>query len=291
MQETLPRTLRSLEVAAQGLDVETIVVDDEAGNGLPWARNRGLERATGDCVFFVDADDTVEPGFFRLPITALSNANADFCIFQYRGAPLKRNYTLSGRNVIRRAFLPAFIGYSMEDVRRWNRGGSLFHYREPGSVWRACFRREFLERNHLRFDEDLRIYEDAAFMSECALCAERTVSIAKDLYNYVPNPSGIIATVTGSRKHWDYKFAILRYRERLETMYGDVWSFCEASCVFSALEMMRMWRKAGLSFSEFRKDLSIYLADERVKEAVRTFPISVRHPLVALGVLLLRVLT
>ena len=59
-ERTLPATLRSLEAAARGLDVEIIVSDDEAGRGLSWARNRGLDRATGDVVFFVDADDTID---------------------------------------------------------------------------------------------------------------------------------------------------------------------------------------------------------------------------------------
>lgn len=287
-QETLPRTLRSLEIAAKGLDVETIVSDDEAGNGLPWARNRGLERATGDYVFFVDADDTVHPNYFRHPLAVVEEANADFCLFQYSGAALKRNYTLSGNALIRSVLLPAFVGYSMGDVRRWNQGGGLYLRREPGSVCRVCFHREFLERNHLRFDESLLIYEDAAFLSECALCAERTVSLAENLYNYLPNPKGIIATVTGSRNHWDYKFAMLRCRERFEAKYGGVWPYCEASCVFSALEMMRMWRGAGLSFREFRQGLGEYLSDERVRTAVRSFPRSLRHPLVAAGVTALR---
>ena len=287
-QLTLPRTLRSLEVAAKGLDVETIVSDDEAGNGLPWARNCGLERATGDYVFFVDADDTVHPDYLRHPLAATVAAKADFCIFQYRGGELKRDYTLEGNAVIRAAFLPAFVGYSFDDVRRWNCGGGLALRREPGSVWRVCFRRDFLERNHLRFDENLLIYEDAAFMSECALCANRTVSLAENLYDYLPNPNGIIATVTGSRKHWDYKFAMLRCRERFEEKYGGVWAHCEASCVFSALEMMRMWKGAGLTFGEFRRGLAAYLADERVKRAIRDFPTALRHPLVAAGVTALR---
>ena len=280
--------LRSLEVAAKGLDVETIVSDDEAGNGPSWARNRGLERATGDYVFFVDADDAVRPDFFRHPIAALEESEADFCLCQYSGMKLKRNATLEGNAAVRAVLLPAFIGYSMGDVRRWNNGGVLAANRELGYVWRGAFRRDFIERRKLRFDETLLVNEDAAFWAECALCAERTVSLEETLYDYLPNTNGVSSTARRTRKYWDYKFAMLRCRERFEEKYGGVWAHCEASCVFSALEMMRMWKGAGLTFGEFRRGLAAYLADERVKRAIRDFPTALRHPLVAAGVTALR---
>lgn len=201
---------------------------------------------------------------------------------------MKRDYTLEGNVVIRAALLPAFIGYSFGDVRRWNGGGALSANRELGYVWRGAFRREFIERRSLRFDETLRINEDAAFWAECVLCAERTVSLEETLYDYLSNPNGVSSMARRTRKYWDYKFAMLRCRERFEAKYGGVWPYCEASCVFSALEMMRMWRGTGLSFREFRQGLGEYLSDERVRTAVRSFPRSLRHPLVAAGVTALR---
>ena len=190
---------------------------------------------------------------------------------------------------MRAALLPAFIGYSFDDVRRWNAGGCLAAHREPGSVCRAVFRRDFIERHGIRFDERLFIYEDAPFFAECALYADRVVSLRENLYNYLPNPGGITATVTGSRRHWDYKFAALARRTHLaETGGSDVWRYCEASHVFSALEMLTLWRKAGLSFGEFRKGLAKYLANPVVADAMRRFPVAPRHPAAAAAVLALR---
>jgi len=277
---TLPRTLRSLEAASAALAVETVVVDDPEGKGLSWARNRGLERATGDVVFFCDADDTVEPDFFRHPLAALESSSADFCLFQYASAPLRRDYDLKGNAAVRRALLPAYIGFSFDDVRRWNAGGDLFANREPGSVCRVAFRRDFLARHGLRFDERLFIYEDAPFMSECALHATRVVSLRENLYDYEPSPVGITATVTGRERYWDYKFAIHARRLALDALDGTVWSYCEASAVFTLIELARA-----------RRDWRRYLAEPRVREALRDFPISPRHPLVALAVLYLRCLS
>jgi len=270
---TLPQTLRSLDVAAEGLDVEQIVVEDPEGRGLSWARNRGLDRAKGDVVFFCDADDTVDRDFFRHPLAALGSSHAELCIFQYAAAPLKRDYDLTGNADVRRALLPAYIGFSLDDVRRWNAGGDLSANREPGSVCRVAFARDFIARHGLRFDETLFIYEDAPFMAECALYAERVVSLRESLYNYLPSSVGITATVTRRQKYWDYKYAIHSRRLALDARAGGVWPYCEASAVFSLLELMRA-----------RRDWRRFLDAPRVRDAVRAFPLSPRHPLVALAV-------
>jgi len=252
-----------------------IVVEDPEAKGLPWARNQGLDRATGDVVFFVDADDTVHPDFFRRPLEKLLSTGADFCLFENSRSPLRRDYDLVGNEAIRAALLPAYIGFSFEDVRRWNAGGDLFANREFGSVCRVAFKRDFLARHRLRFDERLLIYEDAPFMSECALCADRVTSLRENLYDYLPSPIGITATETGRAKYWGYKFAIHDLRRSLDERYGGVWKYCEASPVFTALELMRA-----------RRGLRQYLELPRVRESLRAFPRSLRHPLTALAVTL-----
>lgn len=238
----LPKALSSLKTAIAALpektDAEIIVVQDIEGNGLSWARNRGLEQASGEYVFFCDADDQVEKFFLAKPLAAIESSHADFCIFDYAYAPLKRDYNLSGNESIRAALLPAFMGFSWADFRRAIaaviRGlfvktnqtaidrftGALSIYREPGSVWRCVFRKSFLDLNNIRFNEKLRIYEDAPFMCECALNAGKTVSLKEKLYNYSPGESGIVRTVTNSKDYWCYKREIAIVRENLNRRYG-----------------------------------------------------------------------
>lgn len=286
---TLPRTLESVRAAAAGLQVEEILVEDVEARGAAWARNQGLARATGDAVFFVDADDTVAPDFFSKPLAALERSGADMCFFAFNDRPLARDYNLDGNAQVRDVLLPAFFGYSFESVRRWNAGGSLWQGRELGYVWRVALKRAFLERHALRFDESLYICEDAAFLSACAVFADKTVSLGESLYRHDENPHGTYRTVLNTRRHWDYKFAVKAFRERLDAQTGGaIWRYCAASCVFSALELMRLWRPAGLTRREGRAALKRYLDDAKVHAALRDFPLSWRHPLVAAAVLYLR---
>ena len=242
-------------------------------------------------MFFVDADDTVAKDYFRRQMSVLDGTSADFVLSSFEYSPLKRDYNLSGNASIREAMLPAFYGYSFDDVRRWNSGGNLMERREPGSVCRCAFRRDFLERHEIRFDETLRLFEDAPFLSECAAFADKVASIPDCLYDYVPGPNGIQATTIGTRRHWDYKFAALEARLAIDSRAGGgIRRYCEASHVFSALEMLTLWRKAGLSAGEFRRDLLRYVRHPAVSEALRDFPLSWRHPVAAAAVLALRTL-
>ena len=257
-----------------------MLVNDDEGRGLSWARNQGLDRATGDVIFFVDADDTVKRDYFRRHVEALESSGADFVLSSFDFAPLKRAYNLSGNAAIREVMLPAFFGYTFEDVRRWNRGGSLAARRELGGVWRCAFRRDFIERHRLRFDEDLRLFEDSPFIAECAAHAEKIASIPEVLYEYVPNPNGLMKSSLGTDRYWNYKFAALRNRKAIAARIGeDVLGRFGASIVFSALELVKA-----------RKGFRRYAEDPLVMRALGAFPISVRHPVAAAAVSALRVL-
>ena len=255
-----------------------MLVNDDEGRGLSWARNQGLDRATGDVIFFVDADDTVKRDYFRRHVAALESSGADFVLSSFDMAPLKRDYNLVGNETIREVMLPAFFGYDFEDVRRWNGGGALNARRELGGVWRCAFRRDFIERHGIRFDEDLRLFEDSPFIAECAARAERVASIPDVLYEYVPNPQGLMRSSLGTDRYWNYKFAALRNRKAMAARVGeDVLSRFGASIVFSAIELFKS-----------RKGFRRYAEDPLVAQAFKLFPISWRHPLAAAAVLVLR---
>lgn len=278
--DTLPRTLESVRVASDGLDTEIIVSSDPDGNGPSWARNRGLDRATGDFIFFIDADDTVKPDFFKRLLSVLESEDSDFVISSFDYAPLKRDYNLTGNDSIRKALLPAFFGYSFEDVRRWNEGGNIYALREHGSVWRCAFRRDFIEKHHVRFDEALRFYEDSPFIAECACYAEKVSSIPDILYEYVPGAHGVMSASLKDGKYWDYKFTAYANRVAMnQRVGGNIWTYFEASCVFTALEFLKAGR-----FSDLRR----YIHLPHVAEAIHSFPLSHRHPLVAMCVVVLR---
>lgn len=261
--DTLPRTLESLRRAAAAageLRVETVVVEDRGGRGLGWARNEGLRRVFAvpaddeEFVFFCDADDTVRPGFFARPVARLRETGADICVWNYSSHGMRRSYDLDGAEEIREVFARAFLGVGWGDViaafgsgrravssRFWER---VTANRERAGVCRFAFRRSLLEAHGIRFNERLRIYEDAPFLVECSLYARRVRAVNEVLYDYEPGEHGITRTVSGTLAHWDYKREILRERRRLDRLAdGALRRYFAASQVLGRFEIFRHWWK------------------------------------------------
>lgn len=73
-EEWLPRCLASIHEQAYK-DIELIVIDDPQGSGAAAARNRGLDKATGEYVAFVDADDYLEKDAIGKMINAMEGVD------------------------------------------------------------------------------------------------------------------------------------------------------------------------------------------------------------------------
>lgn len=56
-------------------DIELLVINDKNGNGPAWARNQGLEKAKGQYIAFVDADDYLETNAIEALVEAIDGVD------------------------------------------------------------------------------------------------------------------------------------------------------------------------------------------------------------------------
>ena len=56
-------------------DIELVLIDDSQGTGAAAARNRGLDKATGDLILFCDADDYLEPDAVEKMVSAIDGVD------------------------------------------------------------------------------------------------------------------------------------------------------------------------------------------------------------------------
>ena len=284
--------------AAQDSRIRVIT---QSNRGVSAARNAGLDAARGVYVFFADPDDAFSSEMLARGVAAMEADGADYCAFAYRQrdagggdfrlVALKGDYRYRTNAEIRAGFMSRMFGYSPAQVRAWYAGTPLYAHREQGGVWRCVYRRALVEAHHVRFDEAIDLYEDAMFNCEYMLYAQSMTCIPDPLYDYALRPQGAIARLRRSRRELTNKLALLRRRQALDAAAGGTLAESySCSCVFSLLEILRaaFRLKGGLRLG--LRTFFRYGRDPVVRAALRGFPLSCRHPLLAASVWICRII-
>ena len=288
-------------LASAAAEDSRIRVITQQNRGVSAARNAGLDAARGEYVFFADPDDTFSPEMLARGVAAMEADGADYCAFAYRQrdvtekefrlVALKGDYRYRTNAEVRAGFMSRMFGYSPAQVRAWYAGTPLFAHREQGGVWRCVYRRAIIEAHHVRFDEEISLYEDAMFNCEYMLHAQSMTCIPDPLYDYALQARGAIARLRRSRRELTNKLALLRRRKAIDSAAGGALAESySCSCVFSLLEMLTLVFRTDVPFREGFRLVREYAADATVRRALREFPLSARKPFLALSVIVLRVL-
>lgn len=170
-----------------GLD-ERIMVIEQENKGLPGARNTGLDAAHGDIVMFVDSDDGLEPSAVKTVVQAfVENDSADMVVFgtnfigQTRGVDPWLVENLEVRDAV-------YDEFSLD---------LLFEEHAQPFVWRNAFSMDFLHRNCLRFEEDIKFGEDKVFQFTAFPRTGRTVLVSDRIYRYRLSRTGSLMDSAG----------------------------------------------------------------------------------------------
>lgn len=269
------------------------------GRGVSAARNAGLDEARGEYVFFLDADDTVEPDMYSRAVNAMQRERADFCRIAHEETCVETGngicvgagarFRCDCAEEVRRNLIPCFFGYSFGQVRDWYRGKPLNSLRALGAVWSGCFRADLIRRNGIRFDETVELYEDAMFLCEYLLVCSRTTAIDDCLYHYRLSLHGSMLSKSSSVVFFTNKLRLLARRKAIDAKCGGALTGqYSASCVFSLLEMLAASFRIRHGFRIGMASFFRYGKDPVVRAALRGFPLSWRKPAFALAVPLCR---
>lgn len=148
-----------------------IKVIDKPNGGVSSARNCGLDAAQGEYVSFVDGDDWLKRNAYEEIISAVDKRNVDMAVFGYYEY-LDGNLTETGAKKVLKRFEEEKIPFEKLVLYFCN------------SICDKIYRRDFLQKNHLRFHEHLIIAEDGFFNLQCVFKQPAIQAIGQSYYCY-----------------------------------------------------------------------------------------------------------
>lgn len=143
--------------------------------GLNKVRNLAIREAKGECLFFIDGDDTIEPGTLTLFHHRMEETQVDVVCGSFR----KKDF--AGNTYITKQFPESTIKNDLAIISYIERYiNDFFNW----GIWNNLYRIDFLRSHDIYCDTHYRIYEDRLFTFKVALNA-RSVSYIHDItYNY-----------------------------------------------------------------------------------------------------------
>lgn len=166
-----------------------IKVIHKANGGLSSARNAGLNAVNGKYVGFVDSDDDVEPDMYEKLALIAEQYQVDFVMSDYLRIEADGNRYIKTISIEEGLYTKERIN---KDIFPSLIMGENIDYGPLLSVCHCLYRREFLARNHIRFDEQVRWSEDNIFSACMGYHANSFYYLKNEaLYHYYQNPGTI----------------------------------------------------------------------------------------------------
>lgn len=193
LESVVSQTLRDIEIICvddgstdRSLDVlkdfqkrddrVRIITENNAGPSI--ARNKGLSRARGEYVIFLDADDFYEPTLLEKMYECAVKGELDvviakFDIYNERKAKFESNISsdhselFADGKVVSASEFPDYIFQCTS-----------------GYVWNKLYKRSFIADNELSFDPEVRVFEDTYFVMTSIAVANRIGKVREVLMHH-----------------------------------------------------------------------------------------------------------
>lgn len=136
----------------------------QENQGVSVARNNGLDRAKGEYIVFLDADDFLSEGVLEKAYSVIRETDLDILLFGYCTTYVNREII----RVLDKSFRELFAGENLSEALQLAvlRGDSRLGPVEVGAPWGKLIKRSVIEENAVRYTKGLKKGQDTVFTLE-----------------------------------------------------------------------------------------------------------------------------
>lgn len=166
---------------------ENVKIFNNINKGVSYSRNFGINNATGEWIMFVDSDDLLANDW-NITLQKYYSRGEDIIFF---------SNNLEKKNTDKKIIIQQCIGFIKNN----------YSFSSP---WSKLYKREFLIKNKIYFNEEIINGEDMLFNCYCIIAAKKILASKEKIYRYRINS-------TSSTKKWNEKYILsdLEFRNKL----------------------------------------------------------------------------
>lgn len=165
-----------------------IEVIHKMNGGLSSARNEGMKAATGEYIYFLDADDYIESDLIEICVNTIHQQGCDVVAFSYVVESQK------GVQISKISFPPKVYNLNSNKKKLLFLAGVQIEYDNCGwNAWNRFYSAKLLIDNQIYFPDNKEIFaEDLAHALKVCLYINKICIIPNTLYHYIARQDSIM---------------------------------------------------------------------------------------------------